>query len=128
MAASGSIAVANAGSLDLGDEGGAVEDARSEGERLVDVLGVDVGVATSPEPVQPLTRSSPTVSSAAARPLILGSTLPRPGRDGHGQGGRYPLATTPLALVAQGIEHRFPKPCVAGSNPAGGTHVMSDLG
>src|SRR3954471_11297012 len=24
------------------------------------------------------------------------------------------------ALVAQGIEHRFPKPCVAGSNPAGG--------
>ena len=26
------------------------------------------------------------------------------------------------ALVAQGIEHRFPKPVVAGSNPAGGTH------
>ena len=25
------------------------------------------------------------------------------------------------ASVAQGIEHRFPKPCVAGSNPAGGT-------
>ncbi len=25
------------------------------------------------------------------------------------------------ALVAQGIEHRFPKPCVAGSIPAGGT-------
>ena len=24
------------------------------------------------------------------------------------------------ASVAQGIEHRFPKPCVAGSNPAGG--------
>jgi hypothetical protein len=24
------------------------------------------------------------------------------------------------ALVAQGIEHRFPKPCVAGSNPAEG--------
>ena len=33
------------------------------------------------------------------------------------------------ALVAQGIEHRFPKPCVAGSNPAGGTRVMSqDIG
>jgi hypothetical protein len=29
------------------------------------------------------------------------------------------------ALIAQGIEHRFPKPCVAGSNPAGGT--TSDL-
>ena len=27
------------------------------------------------------------------------------------------------ALVAQGIERRFPKPCVAGSNPAGGTRV-----
>jgi hypothetical protein len=25
------------------------------------------------------------------------------------------------ALVAQGIEQRFPKPCAAGSNPAGGT-------
>src|SRR6266567_3763290 len=25
------------------------------------------------------------------------------------------------ALVAQGIEQRFPKPCVAGSIPAGGT-------
>ena len=28
---------------------------------------------------------------------------------------------TTQALVAQGIEHRFPKPCVAGSIPAGGT-------
>jgi integrase len=27
------------------------------------------------------------------------------------------------ALVAQGIEHRFPKPGVAGSNPAGGTPI-----
>src|SRR5688572_28378415 len=27
------------------------------------------------------------------------------------------------ALVAQGIERRFPKPCVAGSSPAGGTHI-----
>ena len=26
-----------------------------------------------------------------------------------------------LALVAQRIEQRFPKPCVAGSSPAGGT-------
>jgi TrwC relaxase len=39
------------------------------------------------------------------------------------------LSTTPTsvktrrpALVAQGIEHRFPKPCVAGSNPAEGTN------
>src|SRR5690348_1394268 len=27
--------------------------------------------------------------------------------------------------VAQGIERRFPKPCVAGSNPAGATDVVS---
>src|SRR5664279_3287024 len=30
------------------------------------------------------------------------------------------------ALIAQGIEHRFPKPCVAGSNPAGGTVTLAD--
>lgn len=29
------------------------------------------------------------------------------------------------ALVAQGIEQRFPKPCVAGSIPAGGTSKTS---
>lgn len=29
------------------------------------------------------------------------------------------------AFVAQGIEHRFPKPCVAGSNPAEG--IMKTL-
>ena len=29
------------------------------------------------------------------------------------------------ALVAQGIEQRFPKPCVAGSNPAGGTDIAA---
>src|SRR5262245_36107678 len=31
----------------------------------------------------------------------------------------------PSAPVAQGIEHRFPKPVVAGSNPAGGTERNS---
>jgi hypothetical protein len=44
----------------------------------------------------------------------------------RGRAGKQPTLGTPLgssahALVAQGIEHRFPKPCVAGSNPAGGT-------
>src|SRR3954466_8992041 len=33
----------------------------------------------------------------------------------------HPRRKRRSALVAQGIEHRFPKPCVAGSNPAGGT-------
>ena len=32
----------------------------------------------------------------------------------------FPHAPFFPAPVAQGIEHRFPKPCVAGSNPAGG--------
>ena len=32
-----------------------------------------------------------------------------------------------FALVAQGIEQRFPKPCVAGSNPAGGTQQMGTV-
>ena len=31
------------------------------------------------------------------------------------------------APVAQGIEHRFPKPVVAGSNPAGGSYDRLDL-
>ena len=34
---------------------------------------------------------------------------------------RIPARPGGHALVAQGIERRFPKPCVAGSNPAGGT-------
>ena len=29
------------------------------------------------------------------------------------------------APIAQGIEQRFPKPCVAGSNPAGGAEYFS---
>ena len=41
-------------------------------------------------------------------------------------GGLTPRDTLdpPVAPVAQGIERRFPKPCVAGSNPAGGTNVL----
>jgi hypothetical protein len=37
------------------------------------------------------------------------------------------LSTGP-APVAQGIERRFPKPCVAGSNPAGGARNRSSEG
>lgn len=37
----------------------------------------------------------------------------------------YNILRTLLAPVAQGIEHRFPKPCVAGSNPAGGVNRYS---
>ena len=37
------------------------------------------------------------------------------------------MSPRPAALVAQGIEHRFPKPCVAGSNPAGGAIASQRL-
>ncbi len=33
----------------------------------------------------------------------------------------------PCALVAQGTERRFPKPCVAGSSPAGGAKSKAGL-
>ena len=44
---------------------------------------------------------------------------PLPGLRPARQGGRGILS--PSALVAQGIEHRFPKPGVGGSSPPGGT-------
>src|SRR3546814_5476587 len=40
----------------------------------------------------------------------------------HGPGRGHP------ALVAQGIAHRFPKPCVAGSNPAEGASETPQVG
>ena len=39
--------------------------------------------------------------------------------------GRAKLQINTEALVAQGIEHRFPKPCVAGSNPAEGATITA---
>src|SRR6266508_2556520 len=39
---------------------------------------------------------------------------------GNPPSGTRVLVRDELAPVAQGIEHRFPKPRVAGSNPAGG--------
>src|SRR4051794_26784761 len=38
------------------------------------------------------------------------------------EGSRKVLEIRIFAPVAQGIEHRFPKPRVAGSNPAGRSH------
>jgi hypothetical protein len=60
------------------------------------------------------------------------SRAPLCGSDGCGHRGAYDVALASRggvrgiqhgspALVAQGIERRFPKPCVAGSNPAEGT-------
>src|SRR5829696_2586552 len=49
--------------------------------------------------------------------LVVGGMLTAPGR----MGSPYLPRSAP---VAQGIEQRFPKPCVAGSNPAGGAAKM----
>ncbi len=63
----------------------------------------------------------------------LGCGVSHTGARRAGTSAEYPLVRRPAsdptscafsccpALVAQGIEHRFPKPCVAGSNPAEGT-------
>ncbi len=48
--------------------------------------------------------------------MLLGASLPA-GTLAHRGGASSP----PPAPVAQWIERRFPKPCVAGSIPAGGT-------
>jgi hypothetical protein len=50
-----------------------------------------------------------------------GSHPEPPETDLTGHRLRFHATTCGPALVAQGIEHRFPKPGVAGSNPAGGT-------
>ena len=59
-----------------------------------------------------------------ARPLSsalrLGLALAHIRSVGGGAPYLSPIGS-PRAPVAQGIERRFPKPCVAGSNPAGGT-------
>ena len=68
-------------------------------------------------------------------PTCLGRSTHRTQATKHHNWLRYVLSTADnqggQALVAQGIEHRFPKPCAAGSNPAGGaslTRVMDSNG
>ena len=60
----------------------------------------------------PLTRGTGWPGSPTA-PVVWGRT-------GHASGGNVQSKLPCVAPVAQGIERRFPKPCVAGSNPAGG--------
>jgi hypothetical protein len=63
-------------------------------------------------------RAKPTVAVPTTSTILAAAGLvPGPGnREGFSEGSSHVPA-----LVAQGIERRFPKPCVAGSNPAGGT-------
>jgi hypothetical protein len=46
---------------------------------------------------------------------------------GHETSGQLRYAAMRSAPVAQGIEQWFPKPCAAGSNPAGGTPTSAGL-
>ena len=58
--------------------------------------------------------------------LRLGLALAHIRSVGGGAPHLRPIGS-PRAPVAQGIERRFPKPCVAGSNPAGGTRGRAGL-
>jgi hypothetical protein len=64
-------------------------------------------------------RLLPTTYPASGAPLVSAQRRSARHTEWHGrEAGTYLRRS---ALIAQGIEHRFPKPCVAGSNPAGGT-------
>jgi hypothetical protein len=67
----------------------------------------------------------PGTAATASRVSSRRSPLLTPVAAGYGMrewhGSRDVQCFRRSALIAQGIEHRFPKPCVAGSNPAGGT-------
>ncbi len=66
--------------------------------------------------------------ASAGRPTRRGTASVRSGRVRAGR--TCPVGWLDIqlqALVAQGIEHRFPKPCVAGSIPAGGTQNMGNI-
>ena len=65
---------------------------------------------------QPRTTSGAPIERFAALPLL---SRPVPATE-LGVSSTFRAGPAP---VAQGIERRFPKPCVAGSNPAGGTAV-----
>jgi hypothetical protein len=73
----------------------------------------------------PLSRPVPTVRHCPRRqPWTLRPSQTRgPDADQSQDGRLRSRRSRRSALVAQGIEHRFPKPCVAGSIPAGGTKV-----
>jgi hypothetical protein len=66
--------------------------------------------------------TEPVVASAEATPRASAE------RSSPKLGTRWKVGWVPPALVAQGIEQRFPKPCVAGSIPAGGTQKISQNG
>ncbi len=53
---------------------------------------------------------------------VWGKPVPRFDRQRPGQ--KKHRSSHHIAPVAQGIEHRIPNPCAAGSNPAGGTNKL----
>ena len=73
----------------------------------------------------PLSRPTTTMRHCPRRqPWTLRPSQTRgPDADQNRHGRLWTRKDRRSALVAQGIEHRFPKPCVAGSNPAGGTTI-----
>ena len=102
-----------------------------------DALWLRAGFPRVPCPRSSSHNGSLTTGSVLPARFRLPAPAADRGRDGWhrrvnlmtiGAGSKVPWHAS--ALVAQGIEQRFPKPCVAGSIPAGGTQVrgmISDL-
>ena len=93
--------------------------------------------ATGASPRHPASspRNRPSAPSPPQLPRARQSSAPsqraEPGAEPHLPSRSWPIRrtfsttlSTGPAPVAQGIEHRFPKPCVAGSNPAGGAILV----
>ncbi len=78
------------------------------------------GASASAQPGPTLSASERVAASAVLTPAIVGGLRPRgqPARAGRRRARRTTIRGG--ALVAQGIEQRFPKPCVGGSSPPGG--------
>ena len=77
------------------------------------------GASASAQPGPTLSASERVEASAVLTPAIVGGSAAGPA---GAQAARLRRRTTIRggALVAQGIEQRFPKPCVGGSSPPGG--------
>src|SRR5262245_48259430 len=90
-------------------------------------FGLAVGDCVKPRAreVQPLMLDASWLSRSVWRPppryAVCRASTGQSENKGHGD-HRLPRLgfIAGQALVAQGIEQRFPKPCAAGSNPAGG--------
>src|SRR3954454_15973979 len=91
-------------------EPGQVLESRADSAQVADAVAIGVLERAGVDLIDDGFLPSHNWRVSPVRPRSEPSLTPRPG-----------LPSTSLAPVAQGIEHRFPKPGVCGSNPPGGT-------